>query len=121
MRREMQYLKMGDVPHFTLYRPFHLTSLETPLSAARAVMLGEPTIAPLGAPVAETVAVAKKDLASGQYLDGIGGYTFYGQLQTLEDAKKANALPVGLIDSRTKLKRDVRKGDVLTYDDVPVK
>lgn len=118
VRREMQYLKMGDGPHFTLYRPFHLTSLETPLSAARAVMLGEPTIAPLGAPVAETVAVAKKELAAGQYLDGIGGYTFYGQLQTLEDAKKANALPVGLIDSRTKLKRDVRQGDVLTYDDV---
>ncbi|MFS8581156.1 MAG: NAD(P)-dependent oxidoreductase, partial [Novibacillus thermophilus] len=48
----------------------------------------------------------------------IGGYTFYGQLQTVGEAKKANALPVGLIDNRTKLKRDVRKGDVLTYDDV---
>lgn len=118
VRREMQYLKMGDGPHFTLYRPYHLTSLETPLSAARAVLLGEPTIAPLGAPVAETVAVAKKDLQAGDCMDGIGGFTFYGLLHTLEEAKKANALPIGLIDRKTKLKRDVKKGEVLTFDDV---
>lgn len=118
VRREMQYLKMGDGPHFTLYRPFHLTSLETPLSAARAVLLGEPTIAPIGQPVAETVAVAKKNLKAGEHLDGIGGFTFYGLLQTVEEAKKTNALPIGLIDHKTKLKRDVKQGEVLTYDDV---
>lgn len=118
VRHVMQYLQMGDGPHFTLYRPYHLTSLETPLSVARAVLLGEPTIAPAGTPVAETVAVAKKDLSAGDYLDGIGGFTFYGLLETIDEAQKTNALPIGLIDERTKLKRDVKQGDVLTYDDV---
>ena len=118
VRREMQYLKMGEGPHFTLYRPFHLTSLETPLSAARAVLLGEPTIAPIGKPVAETVAVAKKDLKPGEYLDGIGGFTIYGLLQSLEEAQKTNALPIGLVDHKTKLKREVKQGELLSYDDV---
>ena len=35
---ELRYLKMGDGPNWVLYRPYHLTSLETPLSVARAVL-----------------------------------------------------------------------------------
>ena len=27
---EMEYLKMGEGPYWSLYRPYHLTSLETP-------------------------------------------------------------------------------------------
>src|SRR5699024_2826367 len=60
---EMKYLKMGDGPNYVLYRPYHLTSLETPLSIAKAYFDKEPTIAPHYGLQGETVAVAKKDLA----------------------------------------------------------
>lgn len=111
-----QYLAMGEGPNYVLYRPYHLTSLETPLSVAMAVLDHQPTIVPLGKPVAETVTVAKKDLKAGEHLDGIGGYTVYGTIQSAENAKKDNSLPLGLVNSNTKLKKDVKKGEIITYD-----
>lgn len=38
-------------------------------------------IVPMGAPVSETVAVAKKDIAAGEKLDGIGGFCVRGVLE----------------------------------------
>jgi predicted homoserine dehydrogenase-like protein len=52
---ELSYLSMGDGPNFALYRPYHLTSLETPLSVAKACIDREPTIVPREGLVAETV------------------------------------------------------------------
>jgi predicted homoserine dehydrogenase-like protein len=116
VKEELAYLSMGAGPNYVLYRPFHLTSIETPLSAARAYFYNEPTIAPKGAPVSETVAVAKKDLKAGEYLDGIGGYKVYGIIDTFENAKRENAIPIGLINSNTVLKCDVKKDKPITYD-----
>ena len=111
-----QYLAMGEGPNYVLYRPYHLTSLETPLSIAMAVLDHQYTIVPLGAPVAETVTVAKVDLKAGQYLDGIGGYTVYGTIQTADEAKADNSLPMGLVNPNTRLKVDVKKGQIIRYD-----
>lgn len=116
VKEEMAYLSMGEGPNYVLYRPYHLTSIETPLSAARAYIYHEPTIAPKGAPVSETVAVAKKALKAGEYLDGIGGYTVYGVIDTYDNARKDKALPLGLVSSKVKLKTNVKKGETLTYD-----
>ncbi|HHW01954.1 MAG TPA: NAD(P)-dependent oxidoreductase [Thermoanaerobacterales bacterium] len=113
---EMAYLSMGEGPNYVLYRPYHLTSIETPLSAARAYIYHEPTIAPKGAPVSETVTVAKKDLKAGEHLDGIGGFTIYGVIDTYENARKQNALPIGLVNKNVVLKKDVKKGETITYD-----
>lgn len=114
----MRYLKMGDGPHYVLYRPYHLTSLETPLSIARAYLQKEPTIAPYHGLVAETVAVAKRDLAPGEALDGIGGYTAYGRIVTAADKRKLDALPIGLIGPHLRLKRKVMTGEYITYQDI---
>lgn len=113
---EMQYVSMGDGPNYILYRPYHLCSLETPLSAVKAVLDHQATIVPLGAPIAEVITIAKKDLKAGQTLDGIGGYTTYGTIEVASKAKEINAVPVGLITKKTVLKVDVKKGDVITYD-----
>ncbi len=40
-------LKMGDGPYYAFHRPYHLTSLEVPLSAARAVLYGRQDMVPL--------------------------------------------------------------------------
>ncbi|MDN5332632.1 MAG: hypothetical protein PWP45_1857 [Tepidanaerobacteraceae bacterium] len=118
IREEMAYLSMGLGPNYVFYRPYHLASIETPLSAARAYIYKEPTIAPKGAPVSETIAVAKKDLKAGEHLDGIGGFTVYGIIDTYENAKKERALPVGLVNKNVVMTKDVKKGEVITYDAV---
>ena len=65
-------LHVGKGPLFTLHRPYHLTSLETPLSAARAVLYRRADMQPLDHPVAETAALAKRDLMPGTVLGRIG-------------------------------------------------
>lgn len=116
VRAEMEYVSMGKGPNYILYRPYHLCSLETPLSAAKAVLDHQATIAPMGKLVAEVITVAKTDLKAGQKLDGIGGYTVYGIIEKYEVAKEMKALPVGLVNKDTVLKQDVKKGDIITYD-----
>jgi predicted homoserine dehydrogenase-like protein len=118
VHREMQYLKMGDGPNYVLFRPYHLTSLETPISIAKAYLDKEESIVPYHGLVAETVTVAKKDLQAGERLDGLGGFTSYGKIMDAREAKKINALPIGLADSSLVVTRDVKKGEVLTFDDI---
>lgn len=118
VNEEMKYLSMGDGPNYVLYRPYHLTSLETPLSIAKAYLHNTPTIAPNAGMIAETATVAKVDLKAGESLDTIGGFTIYGRIYEYEEAKALNALPIGLVNNRLVLKNDVKKGDVITYDDV---
>lgn len=118
VNHEMQYLSMGAGPNYVLYRPYHLTSLETPISIARAFIYNEATIAPWKGLQAETVTVAKTDLQEGQFLDSIGGFTVYGHILSAQDAKQQNALPLGLVDRHVQLKRSIKKGDIVTYDDV---
>ncbi|MCM3788017.1 SAF domain-containing protein [Domibacillus indicus] len=118
VNHEMQYLKMGPGPNYILFRPYHLTSLETPLSVARAYLNQSATIAPWHGLQAETVATAKKDLQPGDRLDGIGGFTVYGTLYDYQEAKSANAFPIGLVDSNVVVKRAVKKGEILTYNDI---
>jgi predicted homoserine dehydrogenase-like protein len=111
----LRYLKMGDGPDYLFFRPYHLCHIETPLSAAEAVIYREPTIAPLGDPIAHTISIAKRDLKAGETLDGIGGFKLYGEL---ESAHKAHGLlPVGLTDNLT-LTRDIPMDQPIPLDAV---
>ena len=118
IKHELTYLSMGDGPNFCLYRPYHLCSLETPLSVARACIENEPTIVPRAGRVAETGTIAKIDLKAGDTLDGIGGYTIRGTFMKADEAKAKNVLPMGLVNKHTKMRRSVKKGALITYDDV---
>ena len=117
VHHEMKFLKMGDGPNYVLYRPYHLTSLETPISVAKAYFYNEATIAPkYEKPVAEVVAIAKKDLKKGENLDGIGEYTVYGTIEKYESAQEENLLPIGLINKNTTVNKDVKKGELISRD-----
>ncbi|WP_313758946.1 NAD(P)-dependent oxidoreductase [Tissierella sp.] len=117
VHHEMQFLKMGSGPNYVLYRPYHLTSLETPISIAKAYFYNEATIAPIyDRPVAEVITMAKKDLKKGEKLDGIGEYTVLGSIDTYEVAKKENLVPIGLINDNAIVKKDIKKGEFITYD-----
>jgi predicted homoserine dehydrogenase-like protein len=117
VHEEMKYLSMGEGPNYVLYRPYHLTSLETPITIAKTVIYNEATIAPIyEKPVSEVITMAKKDLKTGQHLDGIGEYTVLGSIDSYERAKKENIVPIGLINKNTIAKRDIKKGEFITYD-----
>ena len=115
---QMSYLLMGSGPLWTLYRPYHLCILETPLSVAKAIIDGEPTIVPIDGLVSECITVAKRDIKSGETIDGIGGYTTYGSIATLEDSDKNGYVPYGLVTDSTKVTRDFKKGELLTLSGV---
>jgi predicted homoserine dehydrogenase-like protein len=113
----LEYLKMGRGPLYVFYRPFHLPQLEIPLTVARAVLFGEATVAPLGRPVCDTVAAAKRDLRAGETLDGFGGFSCYGLLDNYEAARKENALPMGVSEG-CRLTRNVGRDELVRYEDV---
>lgn len=113
---QMQYHSMGPGPLWTLYRPYHLCNLETPLTVAKAVIDGESTIVPIDGLVSECITVAKTDLKAGQTIDGIGGYTTYGSIATAAESDAKGYVPYGLVTKKTRMRKDAKKGQLLTLD-----
>lgn len=113
IRERMEDLKMGEGPYFTFFRPYHLTSLEVPLTCARAVLYGKADMVPMARPVAEVCAVAKKDMAVGETLDQIGEYCYRAWIMTAPEARSAGAIPCGLLTG-AKVTAPIRKGDLIT-------
>jgi predicted homoserine dehydrogenase-like protein len=116
LRNDLRFYSMGEGPYYTLYRPYHLCSFETPISVARACITGEPTINSLEMN-SEVVTVAKRDLFIEDKLDGFGGYDFYGKTYSYKESCALNALPVGIAEGAV-VKREIKKGEVITYNDV---
>jgi predicted homoserine dehydrogenase-like protein len=98
------------------YKPFHLIGLELGISVASVGLRGEPTGAPTGFR-GDAVAVAKRDLAAGEILDGEGGFTVWGRLMPAAASLRQDALPIGLAH-HVKLRRPVVAGAVLRWNDV---
>ena len=113
VRERMEDLKMGHGPYFTFHRPYHLTSLEVPLTCARVVLYGKADMVPLAKPVAEVCAVAKKDLKPGDTLDAIGEYCYRAWIMTAPEARTAKAIPCGLLHA-AKVTNPIKKGDLIT-------
>jgi predicted homoserine dehydrogenase-like protein len=114
LRERMNDLKLGAGPYYTFYRPYHLTSLEVPLTCARAVLYGEADMVPLDRPVAEVCALAKRDLKPGDRLDAIGEYSYRSWIMTAEDARRQSAVPCGLLEGGT-VTAPIGKGELITY------
>src|SRR6185369_6792912 len=108
---------MGNGPNYLLFRPYHLCSIEVPLTAAQTVIYGESGGHPLERPVAECIAVAKHPLKAGETLDAIGEYCYRGSIDTIYTARKENLLPLGLAKGCI-LKRGVPMGEPIRYDDL---
>ena len=110
----MKDLKMGDGPYFAFIRPYHLTSLEVPLTCAKAVLYGTADMVPLDRPVAEVTALAKKDLVPGETLDQIGEYCYRAWIMEASEARQAAAIPCGLL-AGAQVTEPIRKGELITY------
>jgi predicted homoserine dehydrogenase-like protein len=116
-KAQLAYYKLGDGPFYVFYTPFHLPHLQIASTIGRAVILRDPTVAPMAGPVCEVVTVAKRDLQAGERLDGVGGFCAYGLIENASEARSAEALPIGLSENCVLL-RDKRKDEVVSFDDV---
>jgi len=116
IRKQLKYYGLGEGPYYLLYRPYHLCAIETPLSIARAVLLGEHTINTEKI-VAEVIAIAKRDLKPGQVIDGIGGYDVFGRSYRVADSKKFKGVPLGLSQGAI-AKEEIKKDEPLSMDKV---
>ncbi len=96
-----------------MYKPYHLIGLELNISVLSAALRGEATGQPLGFR-GDAVAVAKRDLAAGETLDGEGGYTVWGRLMPAADSLAIGALPIGLAH-HVRLTQAVPAGSVVTW------
>lgn len=117
IRRDLEYLSMGPGPYWALYRPYHLTSLETPWSIARMAVWGETICATDSPPTTETVTYAKRDLTPGETIDGLGGFCTYGMIETAANARREGHLPLGLAPGSV-VTNAVRAGEPVGYADV---
>ena len=113
---QMSYHSMGPGPLWTLYRPYHLCNLETPLTVAKAVIDGEVTCVAKDGLASECITRAKIDLKAGQTIDGIGGYTTHGSIATAAESDANGYVPFGLVTNKAVMKKDVKKGELITYD-----
>ncbi|MDP2471558.1 MAG: hypothetical protein Q8W46_11855 [Candidatus Palauibacterales bacterium] len=116
-QRYMRYFKMGDGPLYVFYTPFHLAHLEAPLTAARGILLHDVSVAPAGGPRCDVLAVAKKKLEPGDVLDGVGGFTAYGEIDNAATIAEQNLLLMGLA-AGSRMVRAVPMDRPITLDDV---
>lgn len=101
-----------------LFRPYHLTCVEVPVSIARAAIDGVATAAPRGF-FTEVVCAAKRDLAAGETLDGGGGSTVYAQVERVEAARREDLLPIAFAED-LRLLKSLRKDQPVAWADVSV-
>jgi predicted homoserine dehydrogenase-like protein len=116
-RHYLKLYKMGEGPLYPFWVPYHLPHFEVPNAIARVVLFGDEVAPPLGGPVVEVCAVAKRDLKAGEVLDDIGMYMTYGEAANAEEMCTQRYLPEGLVEG-CKLTSDIARDQVITYDDV---
>jgi predicted homoserine dehydrogenase-like protein len=106
---------MGNGPNYCLFRPFHLCSIEVPLSAAQTVIYGESSGHPQYHLTSECITIAKRDLKAGEVLDGVGGNCYRVSIDHYAVAKKENLLPAGLAKGCV-LTKNVNKDEPIAND-----
>lgn len=113
---EMSYLGMGKGPYFAIYRPYHLASVEAPITVAKILTEGRSSLVS-GKRMTEVIAATKKLHNAGDKFDGIGGYSARGVTDKVADALKDGMVPIGLLQGAT-TKRKIEVGEYVTWDDV---
>mgnify|MGYP000997857350 CR=1 FL=1 len=119
LREAMILRDMGNGPYYTLFRPFHLCSIEVPLTCAMLAIRKKTNMEPLNHLTSEVFAVAKHDLNPGDLLDAIGGTAYYSLIDTYEIAKKECLLPIGLAKG-AKVIRPVKIDTPISFADVEI-
>lgn len=113
----LSYYKMGAGPYYLFYRPYHLCHIEAIGTVIKAVRQGSCFLSPKFGFQTNVYAYAKRDLKTGEILDGIGGYRCYGMIENAEQNRVVPGLPIALAND-VALKRCVFKDEKITMNDV---
>lgn len=113
------YYKQGDGPNYMLYIPYHMPGIEMIYGIVELMLLKKAAIKPKGKPVSDAIALAKRDLVPGMTLEAIGGFDYYGEIESATTAHEMKALPLGMAPDALVL-RPVKKGQVITCHDVKI-
>ncbi len=116
-RHYLNLYKLGEGPLYAFTVPYHLVHFEAPNAIARVALFGDEVAPPLGGPVVEVCAVAKRDLKAGETLDEYGMYMTYGEAVNADEMSARRYLPEGLVEG-CRLKRDIPKDQPIVYGDV---
>ena len=122
IKADLTYLGLagGNNGYWSLYRPFHLANLESPITIANVVMDKRETLNMRFKPVCESLAVAKKDLQPGDTIDALGGYTVYAMIEKAEVARAENLVPIGCAVGGV-LTSPVKQGEAIRYDQIQLR
>ena len=101
-----------------IWRPYHYVGLELAQSIY-SIALDKKSTGHTKFFNADVVSIAKKDLSSGEILDGEGGFTSRGRLVTSRNSVNSNFLPLGLSDG-AKIKKSIKKDEFIKIDDVEI-
>ena len=114
---ELKYLKMGKGPYYTLYKPYHLGNIESPLSIFSIIENKRPSLTTKGPFVTSVVGRAKKALKKGDKLDGTGGFTYSGLAVEHKLMVEKQYVPIGLLEDGEAIK-DIKKDKIITFSDI---
>ncbi len=119
---DLNYLGLtgGKNGYWSLYRPYHLANLESPITIANVVMDRRETLNMKFKPVCESITVAKKDLQPGETIDALGGYTVYAMIDKAEVARSENLVPIGCAVGGV-LTQPVKQGEAIRYDQIQLR
>ena len=113
----LAYYKMGSGPYYLFYRPYHLCHIEAMDTVIKAVSENRCLLQPSFGFQTNVYAYAKCDLEQGALLDGIGGYTCYGQIENCDENPPVPGLPVCLTENLA-LRRAISKDEKILLDDI---
>ncbi len=119
---DLNYLGLagGNNGYWSLYRPYHLANLESPITIANVVMDQRETLNMKFKPVCESIAVAKKDLQPGDTIDALGGYTVYAMIDKAEVARAENLVPIGCAVGGV-ITQPIKQGEAIRYDQIQLR
>jgi predicted homoserine dehydrogenase-like protein len=115
-RAMLEYYKMGKGPYYVFYRPYHLCHIEV-LATVKAVEKGMALLQPSYGFRTNVYAYSKRNLKSGEILDGIGGYSCYGLIENQKDNIESPGLPICIADDVV-MKKDVEKDQKIFLSDI---
>lgn len=111
----------GPGPFYLFYRHFHLPHFEALRAVAEAVIDGTTRLASWAGMKTNVITYAKKDLAAGEILDGLGGYASYGFIENLDEADSLGGVGLPqLISEGVRLKRAIAKDQRIRLEDCEI-
>lgn len=113
----LEYLKLGQGPHYVIVKPYHLCHLEIAKTILK-VLNGDADYSFNNGPnpTIQVAAIAKREIKAGEIIKrGLGSFAVRGE--AVKIIKEPNSIPLTLIHQAEFIK-PVKEGQLVTFNDV---